>query len=331
MKTSPFFSVVIPVYNVEKYLNECVDSVLCQTFRDIEVILVDDGSLDKSGFICDEYALADDRIRVIHKPNGGVSDARNAGIRIARGEYLLFLDSDDYWDDPKALEIIRSVLDHSADRADIVIFQAKLLYPDGSMQPDHGIFREDFNTLEPQAALEYMASNGLLIGSACSKVVRRAFLLDNNLFFKVGIKSEDIDWLIRLGNCLPKYLYSDQYFYIYRKGRSESITANVDEVYLNQFADMLEGFARDFSYQSEQVRVCLMSIIAYEFSILMAKTANLADAAARRELEDRLLLTCDTLNYDMHPKVRKINAVKKLIGFRGIMALLGIYLRYRKR
>lgn len=94
---TPKVSVIVPVYKAEKYLRKCVDSILAQTFRDFEVILVDDGSPDKSGEICDEYARKDPRVRVIHKENGGVSSARNKGIDEARGEYISFLDSDDYW------------------------------------------------------------------------------------------------------------------------------------------------------------------------------------------------------------------------------------------
>lgn len=88
-------SVIVPVYNVEKYLNECVDSILAQTYTDFELILVDDGSPDNCGAICDEYAASDSRIRVIHQKNGGLSAARNTGLDIAKGEYVTFVDSDD--------------------------------------------------------------------------------------------------------------------------------------------------------------------------------------------------------------------------------------------
>ena len=328
---TPFFSIVIPVYNVEKYLNDCVDSVLIQTFTDFEVILVDDGSPDKCPVICDEYAEKDSRIQVVHKTNGGLSDARNHGVLAAHGKYLMFLDSDDYWDDPDALSKIHHELLKFSYSADVAMFQAKLLYPDGSIIPDRGSFPENFNMMQPEESLCYMAERGLLIGSACSKVIKRSFFVDNKLFFKVGIKSEDIDWIIRVANCLPKYLYSDQYFYIYRKGRSESITANVDAAYLNQFAGMLKGFAEDFIYTNERVRESLLSLVAYEFSILMAKTANLADKAERKKLIAKIKKQQDILRFDMHPKVQKINMVKKLIGFDLVMLLLGFYLRYRKR
>ena len=96
MKTPELISVIIPVYNVEQYLNRCVDSVINQTYKNLEIILVDDGSTDNSGKICDEYALKDNRIKVIHKENGGLSSARNAGLDIAKGAYIGFIDSDDY-------------------------------------------------------------------------------------------------------------------------------------------------------------------------------------------------------------------------------------------
>ena len=89
-------SVIIPVYNTEKYLSRCIKSVLYSEYKNIEIILVDDGSIDSSGLICDSFAKEDDRIRVIHKSNGGLSSARNAGIDIAKGEYITFIDSDDY-------------------------------------------------------------------------------------------------------------------------------------------------------------------------------------------------------------------------------------------
>ena len=89
-------SVIVPIYNVERYLEKCIDSIIAQTWRELEIILCDDGSTDGCGAICDRYARLDSRIRVIHKPNGGLSDARNAGIEIARGSWYVFIDSDDF-------------------------------------------------------------------------------------------------------------------------------------------------------------------------------------------------------------------------------------------
>jgi len=111
----PAVSVIVPVYNVENYLCRCIDSILCQSFTDFELILVDDGSPDNSGAICDEYAEKDRRVIVIHKENGGVSSARNAGLDIALGTYVAFCDSDDWWDEDFLLEMHGAILQSEAD------------------------------------------------------------------------------------------------------------------------------------------------------------------------------------------------------------------------
>ena len=101
---NPLVSIIVPIYNAEKYLDECIKSVLSQTYKEWRILLINDGSTDKSGVICDEYAKKDSRIKVIHKPNTGVSSTRNVGLDIANGKYVIFLDSDDFWYENTALE-----------------------------------------------------------------------------------------------------------------------------------------------------------------------------------------------------------------------------------
>ena len=134
----PLIGVIIPVYNVEKYLEQCVDSVLNQSFKDIEIILVDDGSKDSSGEICDYYKEKDSRVKVIHKENGGLSDARNMGIRQCSSEYILFLDSDDYWKENCLEEIARCI----EDNVDIVFLTAAKYFE------QTGQIEEKFETLD---------------------------------------------------------------------------------------------------------------------------------------------------------------------------------------
>lgn len=115
------FSIIIPVYNTAKYLRNCIENVLNQSYRDYEIILVDDGSTDGAEKICDEYAEKDARIKVIHKENGGISSARNKGIEVSKGDYLIFLDSDDYWGDNKALEKLKNIF--QKEKLDIIVFE----------------------------------------------------------------------------------------------------------------------------------------------------------------------------------------------------------------
>lgn len=113
----PLISVIVPVYNVEKYVKQCIDSILNQTYASLEVILVDDGSLDHSGAICDRYAIKDPRVKVIHKVNGGLSSARNAGLEIATGTYIGFVDSDDWIAPTMYEELVHLLQLHEADIA----------------------------------------------------------------------------------------------------------------------------------------------------------------------------------------------------------------------
>lgn len=140
MNYCPKFTVIIPVYNVAAYLAKCIDSVLKQEFKQYEVILIDDGSTDESGTICDKFAEQDKRIVVIHQKNKGLSAARNIGIENAKGEYILFLDSDDYWHDSSALNIIYSRLNVS--NADILSFNYMKFCDDVFEKP---YFKQDTN------------------------------------------------------------------------------------------------------------------------------------------------------------------------------------------
>lgn len=126
----PQISIIVPVYNVEKYLNRCVDSILNQTFKDFELILVNDGSKDKSGNICDEYEKKDSRVKVIHKPNGGVSSARNTGIDNATGKYIMFVDSDDYIDSNMLSNMLKTINND----IDLIVSSIKMVTKNGNSE-----------------------------------------------------------------------------------------------------------------------------------------------------------------------------------------------------
>ena len=163
------FSIIIPIYGVEAYLPACVESVLNQTFSDYEVILVDDGSPDGCGAICDAYVKKDPRFRVIHKENGGLSSARNAGLEIARGEYVYFLDSDDTID-PKLLETVAPIM---ASGADQVIFQSVRVKDDGSSFVGRRNICGSFLLDTPQKVFSYLRNTLIpckVTWSACTSV-----------------------------------------------------------------------------------------------------------------------------------------------------------------
>lgn len=130
-------SVIVPVYNVEKYLSRCIDSILDQTYTDLELILIDDGSLDSSAHICDEYALRDKRIRVFHKDNGGVSSARNLGIVKAKGDWIMFVDADDWLD----IHTIKYVSNYF-EKKDLIRFSYKSVFSEDGLQVEDYALKE---------------------------------------------------------------------------------------------------------------------------------------------------------------------------------------------
>ena len=170
-------SIVVPVYNAEKYLEDCLISLVDQTYENIEIILVDDGSVDDSGRICDSWAEKDDRIIVIHKKNGGLSDARNAGIDASRGEYLSFIDSDDFWDDASALEHIHINLTETD--ADVLVFPAKRYYESEDKYTyiiTSDVDRTKIIDKDVNASIRYMIENNIYRAAAWNKVVKKSII-----------------------------------------------------------------------------------------------------------------------------------------------------------
>lgn len=321
-------SVIIPVYNVEKYLDQCVNSVLDQEFKDIEVILVDDGSTDNSPLICDTFMKKDDRVKVIHKKNGGLSDARNYGIRIATGDFLMFLDSDDYWENNSSLFSITDVLLKRND-IDVLVFGSKLLYEgQNKLIEDATLYDNKLNTMKNEDALKYLVSNDLLVGSACTKTIKNSFLKNHSLYFQKGIKSEDVEWIIRVANCLPKYYFMNEKFYIYRKGRQGSITSNIDFNHLEGYRKFLK-MNQQLDFENKEIKYILTSYISYQYTILCGLTARLKDKR-KYELINKLKEMDDLLDFDLHPKVQKVKKVYKVSGFYLTVYVLGLYLKLRK-
>lgn len=186
----PAVSVVIPVYNVEQYLCECVDSVLNQTMQDFEIILVDDGATDSSGMICDQYAQQDPRIRVIHQSNGGLSAARNTGLDAASGTYVYFLDSDDYIVS-HALEQLRELAEK--EDANVVFFDASVFFTD--CEPDPNVYQyhrsRDYGAKAGRQMLLDLLETDEYRTAVPLMLFRRTYLLAQNLRFRPGILHED--------------------------------------------------------------------------------------------------------------------------------------------
>lgn len=313
------FSIIIPCYKVEQYLHQCVDSVLAQTFEDYEIILVDDGSPDRSPAICDEYAIKDNRVKVIHKPNGGLSDARNAGLDVAQGEYVIFLDSDDWWDDKDALRKIDSCIKESG--ADIVVIGMKKYFSQENRYGDERVLQKcdkGISTLsQAQLVQQYMRSN-IFVGCACDKVVRRSQIEMNGLRFVVGQLSEDIEWCAKLLLLKPTIDVVSECIYVYRQGNPASITKNVSIKHTTDVVDILEKYA---VYDN----VCLRNYLANQY-VLIVFESNLYKKSENPTFFKRLKSLWWLVEYDWYPYVRPVSK----LGFLGFDAIRKLLLWYHK-
>jgi len=203
-------SIIVPVYNIVSFLPDCVNSLTGQSCRDVEIVLVDDGSTDGSGALCDRFAAEDDRIRVIHKQNGGLSSARNAGIDAASGKYLLFVDGDDYLA-AEAVQRLTAIAETTG--ADFVQF----LYhetPDSAWVPDAAQQADVRICTDLRQMFSYLYERGGVAASGCTKLFRRT--LFQNLRFQDGIRHEDEELMTRLLPRCRKVAYTELVLYGYR-------------------------------------------------------------------------------------------------------------------
>ena len=214
----PEISVVVPVYNVEAYLDKCIDSILNQTYREFELILVDDGSTDHCPEIIDQRAAGDERIRVIHKKNGGLSDARNEGMKIARGEYVSFIDSDDFIE-PEMIEKCMAKLHETG--ADLVIFDFYQYYQaDGRKELIANVFSGD-RTYSLKDTPELITS---IANAAWNKVYRLSLFRDHGITYPWGCLYEDLGTTYRLLARAESVAFVNEPLYDYLRDRPGNIT-----------------------------------------------------------------------------------------------------------
>lgn len=216
----PLISVIVPIYKVEPYLKKCVDSILTQTHKNLEIILVDDGSPDNCGAICDEYAAKDSRIRVIHKPNGGLSDARNAGMKIMTGQYVAFVDSDDWIEPNMYSSLLGLITRFEADMAFGGV--ADDLETDGNVTT---VRTSDYSAT-PFAEDKISAMRRYFHGSwAAWDKLYKAELFEG-IVYPVGEINEDEAIVLHLLNRCERVCYTNEIFYHYmRRIGSNSITS----------------------------------------------------------------------------------------------------------
>lgn len=320
-----FFSIIVPVYNIEKYLRECIESVLKQSFSDFELILVDDGASDSCPEICNNYAEANSCVKAIHKKNGGLSSARNCGIDNAEGKYIIFLDGDDYWNDKNALMQLYS---KTCKRDfDAVMFGCT----DWDMETDKKYISKseyDIALLENSSKndmLHYLLSKKMLPGGACIFCAKKSIIDENHIRFKEGVNGEDYDFVLEFFTSCEKISAIDNPFYVYRKGRSDSITASSFIKIINGITYTIDKwFEKAESFNNDIIKKDILNYIAFMYSttiIILGKASNKDKKTAIEALKKHKYI----LKYGYWWQVKAIRLAVSLLGFRLSAALAKIY------
>lgn len=316
-------SVVIPVYNVKPYLERCVQSVLRQTHKDIEVILVDDGSKDGSGELCDQIALTDKRIRVIHQENQGLSGARNTGIRNATGEYIIFLDSDDEWLLDNGLE----ELIQAGAASDLIVFRTTDIWSDGRHEKRKAYDVENIDKLpDAQTVFTHLVKTQQLHFAAWTVMVRRSILIEHDIYFPSRLISEDLFWSLHLWQSVKSVKVLNLYFLGYQH-REGSITTSPSIRVYNSYDTI-------FTYWKEQISnncTNATAVAAYLADMWVSRgyAFNMLKKTDKTAALDILKKHVDLLQYATTPKSKRVKELVELMGIRNAITVLGIYWRLR--
>lgn len=307
------FSLILPVYNVELYLKECIGSILKQTYTDYELILVDDGSTDGSGAICDEYAEKEKQIKVIHKANGGSSDARNAGIETAQGEYIIYLDSDDYIISDRFLEKLSEKAENKAD----LIFYKYSKYFDNTkkLEPCNFSYRRAMQATEYASKIRILVEDDAFYGMAWIKAIKRSLIVNNDIHFKVGLLGEDMEWNYHVLYHANSMEFIDEVFIAYRQ-RKGSVSVSLKIRNLTDFIFILEKWTNFIRTEkcAENLKIALYGSLAKYYSNLFIVYARLTDKE-KKKYRERISQLDWLFKYSMSPRPQKISKIYKIFGF----------------
>ena len=281
MENQALISVIIPVYNVESYLRECVESVINQTYENLEIILVDDGSTDSSGEICDEYLDKDSRITVIHQKNGGLSAARNAGLDACEGDYVYFLDSDDYIDS-NALSSLIDIAEK--EKSDIVFFDAVSFADTDDFEVKQNYIRKNkYNTGSGKAVFAEMTKNKEFHSAVPLLLLKKSFLTAKGLRFKEGILFEDMVFTYQALSLAKTVSQCAQSLY-HRRYRKDSIMTSAKNQ--KHFSSCVEVYRlnADFTINPDSVQESFVCRCAFNVFNVYEKLNKADKKACKNEL-----------------------------------------------
>lgn len=314
------FSIIIPVYNVDAYLDECICSVVSQSYTDFEVLLVDDGSTDGSGEICEQWAKKDARIKVLHQTNSGASSARNTGILAATGTYIVFLDSDDYWLSKEVLQQINARLEMT--QPDVLVFNLKKVF---ERQIDAPYFDDRISMPVQQTDVEsfcFISENELWTACAWNKAIRRELFANEQLRFCVGVTAEDIDWCLRLALHAERFDFLNLCAVGYRQ-REDSVSGNMNILKMKTLYENIYQSTVLLEKETRK-RINLKGYVAYQYGTLLHCYSTLPVSSEKWAMFPKIQQMEYLLEWSGNIKIRLIRRIKKIFGLRLTLQLLAL-------
>ncbi len=269
-------SVIIPVYNVEQYLRQCLDSVTNQTYKKLEIILIDDGSTDNSGKICDEYALKDNRIKVIHQKNAGVSNARNIGLKNTQGEYISFIDSDDTVD-TKMYEYLFYVT--RGINFDLIKYRYEKIVSDRVIE--NNLDSTNIKILDTEELINnfVISSISKMGGSVWTSLFKREIIFRNNIFFDEKMRqAEDYIFFINYILCCKKIVLYNKSLYNYRKNFSSAVQTITYKTFMENLQiklNLLENIIKNVNYDYNSILFKIKYLEVFTIVLLLEKEKSL--------------------------------------------------------
>lgn len=319
------FSIIVPVYNVRKYVTECIESILKQSYDNYEVLLINDGSTDGSGDICEKYTVKNKKTKVFHKKNGGLSSARNFGLEKATGDYVVFVDSDDYIAPWSLSEFYKVLKNRDFDVIETRLTEVKENEEKILDKHMEEYFKIGFNK---ERAVEWIIKKSENIWPAPKKIVSLAYIKKNNLKFWEGKLHEDVDWTSRICYTANTYTAMTKPWYYYRVQREGSITSSVKLKNVTSILDIAEYHYDYYLKNKNETTEKIIKEIVKRVCGLLAKSCCLT-FEERKIVKRQLEKNKKVFNIIPNLKCRVFILTVKILGIEKILYLLRMF-KYKK-
>ena len=317
------FSIIIPMYNAENFIERCLRSIQAQTYTDFEVLIVDDGSSDSNLKKACRIAEKDSRMKTFQIPHSGPGVARNKGISEAKGEYLLFLDADDYWLDKDFLKKLSDMIQHQ--HTEVFMYQMMKVTEDGTVLSRYKKppFYHENVVLKLKDVYADLVQDGQALESACNKCVKKKLVDKYSIYFLEDTNGEDIDWVLQLFSYVRTICLLNWEVYAYTQHKTESRSTSKDAP--NDLVRIIERWSRFLKQGQVPHARAVAGLVAFEYGICMGKYHSLSKEKRQVMREHEYLL-----KYGLDKKTKLIQAFYNRVGYRVTCSAIRLYLWARR-